>query len=372
MTVAWEVAVVGKGSVHSVPWPSDGTLTVGRDARSGLCLDAASVSRQHLVLRVADGRFTVEDVGSANGTFLHGDRLPTGRPAALSPGDAVYVGDFALIVRGVRGDAGGLGDDERLHESPLGSPAMRAVYEHIDSVAPSTINVLILGETGVGKDIVAQALHARSGRRGPLVRVNCAALSASLLESELFGHERGAFTGAHSAKPGLLEVAAGGSAFLDEVGEMPLALQSTLLHAIETREVQRVGSVTPRAVDVRFIAATNRPLEADAASGRFRANLYYRLAGFTIAVPPLRERREDILPLAEAMLARLSARAGLPSPPQLNEEAERRLVAHAWPGNVRELRNVIERALLLANGRTIDVSHLPSALAGGARPVAPR
>jgi DNA-binding NtrC family response regulator len=248
---------------------------------------------------------------------------------------------------------------------------MRAVYEHIDSVAPSAINVLILGETGVGKDIVAQALHARSGRRGPLVRVNCAALSASLLESELFGHERGAFTGAHSAKPGLLEVAAGGSAFLDEVGEMPLALQSTLLHAIETREVQRVGSVTPRAVDVRFIAATNRPLEADAASGRFRADLYDRLAGFTIAVPPLRERREDILPLAEAMLARLSARAGLPSPPQLNEEAERRLVAHAWPGNVRELRNVIERALLLANGRTIDVSHLPFALGGGARPVAP-
>jgi two-component system response regulator AtoC len=240
----------------------------------------------------------------------------------------------------------------------LRSPAMLALHAQIEPVARSNINVLILGETGVGKDVLARHVHERSERRGkPFVRVNCVALAESLLESELFGHEKGAFTGAVQRKPGLLESASGGTVFLDEIGELPQRLQPKLLQAIETREVTSLGAVKPRTIDVRFVAATNRDLEADALSGLFRSDLYYRLAGFTAAVPPLRDRREDILPLANSFLRAAAAAGGASA--RIRDDAAVSLLDYAWPGNVRELRNVIERALALSEGRSIGPEHLP-------------
>jgi transcriptional regulator with PAS, ATPase and Fis domain len=205
---------------------------------------------------------------------------------------------------------------------------------------------------------MAERIHCTSRRAsGPFVRLNCAAFPEALLESELFGHEKGAFTGATQAKPGLVETADRGTLLLDEVGEMPPNTQVALLRVLEAREVRRVGSVQPFAVDVRVISATNSDLEASVAAGRFRRDLLYRLNGVTIVVPPLRERRSEILPLARELLGRAAAATGMKAPP-LTSAAEGALVAHAWPGNVRELRNVIERALVVSEGAPIDEYHL--------------
>ncbi len=242
----------------------------------------------------------------------------------------------------------------------LRSPAMLAIYDQLDAVARGGINVLILGETGAGKDVLARSIHERSERaHKPFLRLNCAALAEPLLESELFGHEKGAFTGALSSKLGLLQSTAGGTVFLDEIGEFPQRLQPKLLQVLENREILSVGSVKPRAIDVRFIAATNRDLEAEALSGNFRSDLYYRLAGFTFVIPPLRERREDILPLALEFLRRLSVEQGKRSPIRIRDDAAIHLIDYAWPGNVRELRNVIERAVVLCDGHSIGPEHLP-------------
>jgi two-component system response regulator AtoC len=242
----------------------------------------------------------------------------------------------------------------------LRSPAMLALYEQVGAVARGGINVLILGETGVGKDVLARAIHEQSERaQKPFLRLNCAALAEPLLESELFGHEKGAFTGAIQNKMGLLQSAAGGTVFLDEIGELPRRLQPKLLQVLENREILSVGSVKPRAIDVRFIAATNRDLEAEALSGDFRSDLYYRLAGFSFVIPPLRERREDILPLALEFLRRRSLERGPGAPLRIRDDASVRLIDYAWPGNVRELRNVVERAVVLSEGKSIGPEHLP-------------
>jgi DNA-binding NtrC family response regulator len=234
------------------------------------------------------------------------------------------------------------------------SPAMRKLYELAERVAASDINILVVGETGVGKEILVQTIHRGSARaRAPLLALNCAAVSESLLESELFGHERGAFTGAVGTKPGLLETAPGGTVFLDEIGEMSLGLQAKLLRVIETREVRRVGGLKGRAIDVRLIAATHRDLGAEAASGRFRRDLYFRLNGITLAIPPLRERPEEILALAEHFLVQFARR----NPPTLSREATAWLLRHTWPGNIRELRNVIERSTTLCTSGEIAVEH---------------
>jgi transcriptional regulator with PAS, ATPase and Fis domain len=227
----------------------------------------------------------------------------------------------------------------------------------------------VVGETGAGKEVIAEAIHRRSRRAaGPFVRLNCAAVAEQLLESEWFGYERGAFTGAAAAKPGLLETADGGTVLLDEVAELPLALQAKLLRVVEERAVLRVGGVRPRRIDVRFLAATHRDLEAEITKGSFRQDLYFRLNGVTIHVPPLRERREEIRFLAGVFIAEAAAEAERERPPSLQEEALAWLEAYPWPGNVRELRNVIERAVLLASGDSVSVSDLPDRL----KPVAAR
>ncbi len=230
------------------------------------------------------------------------------------------------------------------------SSAMQMVREQIARVAPTDATVLILGETGTGKELAARAIHNGSRRAGkPFIPVNCAALSETLLESELFGHERGAFTGAERARQGLFEAAHRGTLFLDEAGEMPLALQTKLLRVLMDGQVLRVGATAPRAVDVRIIAATHRDLQQRIADGKFREDLYYRLAVFPLVIPPLRERREDVVLLIEHFLKKVAATMGV-SPRDVAPLAMEKLVRYRYPGNVRELRNIIERAYILGNG----------------------
>ena len=255
----------------------------------------------------------------------------------------------------------------RLRPAPAGSappgaivldPRMRDVYRLAEKAAGRDINVLILGETGVGKEILAQTIHRASKRADrPFLSLNCGGVSETLRESELFGYERGAFTDAKVAKPGLLEMAEGGTVFLDEIGEMSPSIQAMLLRAIDTKQIMRVGGVRPKAIDVRFVAATNRDLVEEIREKRFRSDLYYRLNQISLEIPPLRERRSEIRPLAEAFLAELAG--GAAGAPRLSNEAVQLLESHAWDGNIRELRNVINRALVLCDGDTIEPEHLP-------------
>ena len=237
------------------------------------------------------------------------------------------------------------------------SPKMKELHAMIDRVAPSQLPVLIFGETGSGKELIARALHARGSRGdGPLRSINCGAIPATLLESVLFGHEKGAFTGAETARAGVFEEARGGTVFLDEVGELSPAAQAALLRVLEAKTITRVGAVDERPVDVRIVAATHRDLQRMAGEGTFREDLYFRLNGVALSVPPLRERPEEILPLAERFLA--EAAPGM----TLGPDARRRLMDHAWPGNVRELRNAIERAAVLSRSDVVELEDLPESL----------
>jgi len=245
-------------------------------------------------------------------------------------------------------------------ESVGHSAAFRQLMATTERIAgASRVPVLILGESGTGKEHIAQAIHRLSARAdGPWVTVNCSALPEGLLEAEMFGHEKGAFTDARQARKGLLELADGGTLFLDEIGDLSLALQPKLLRAIETQTFRRIGSQKETRVDVRFVAATHRDLPAMVAQGSFRQDLYYRLNVGTIEVPPLRERREDILALAEHFVARFAPTIGCAGV-SLGEDVRRCLQAYRWPGNVRELRNVVERALILCSGDKVQLQQLP-------------
>jgi two-component system NtrC family response regulator len=236
---------------------------------------------------------------------------------------------------------------------------MQAVFSLVRRVAASEATVLIRGESGTGKELIARAVHHASARAaGPLVCVNCAALPETLLESELFGHEKGAFTGAHAARQGRFEAAHGGSLFLDEIGDLPLHLQVKLLRVLQEREVERLGSSRPIPVDVRLLAATHGDLEAAVRAGTFRDDLYYRLDVVTVTVPPLRERRADIPPLLEHFLARFTRDNGKPIR-GLTQEARDALLRYDYPGNVRELENLVERAVVLTRDDVIGLGDLP-------------
>ena len=237
------------------------------------------------------------------------------------------------------------------------SEGMKGVLDLVDRAAPSRASVLVQGESGTGKEVVARRLHLKSNRvGGPFVAVNCRAFAESVLESELFGHEKGSFTGAIAAHAGCFERAGGGTLLLDEIGDIGPAFQAKLLRVIQEGEVQRVGAAMPRRVDVRVVAATNRSLQTEVAEGRFREDLFFRLNVIPIVIPPLRERREDVLPLAHHFLRRHAGESGRLV--GISGEAERRLLAHDWPGNVRELHNAIERALVLTRHDQIQPEDL--------------
>jgi DNA-binding NtrC family response regulator len=354
---------------------SRGQLTVGRSRSCDLCIDHPSVSREHAIFH-GSNPVTVEDRGSTNGTTVAGVRVPSGARVPVQRGAVVAIGAAVLVIRAAFDDAAPPEPPPpRSGAAPVrGTPsvivvdgAMRELYRVVDLVAKGDLSVVLLGETGSGKDVVADAIHRRSTRASATyVRVNCAALPDALLESELFGYERGAFTGAVQAKPGLLELASGGTVFLDEIAELPLPMQAKLLRVLENREVTRVGGLKSRSIDVRFICATNRDLIGLVRAGTFRQDLFFRLNGISLVIPPLRDRRSEILHLVQAFVAQACRDAGRPELP-VSREAMTALEAHDWPGNVRELRNVIDRAVTLCTGATIDAHHLPPPEAGFGR-----
>ena len=249
------------------------------------------------------------------------------------------------------------------------SPALRAILEEVQVVAPTDSTVLIEGETGTGKELIARAIHMQSRRRnGPFVRLNCAAIPMDLLESELFGHEKGAFTGAVAQRIGRFEAANGGTLFLDEIGDMPLALQAKLLRVLQEQEFERLGSSCTRRVDVRVVAATHQDLNAMIADGRFRMDLYYRINVFPIALPPLRERLTDI-PILVAHFAQIFAGRMSKQISKIGKGAMDALIRYSWPGNIRELQNLIERAVILSKGAVLQLPALPAVKRAEQEPV---
>ncbi len=247
-------------------------------------------------------------------------------------------------------------------------PAMRKLYELLRKAAPSEGRVLVTGENGTGKELIARAIHQNSRRaKGPFVKLNCAAVPAELIESELFGHERGAFTGAHAARKGRFELADRGSLFLDEVGDMPAAMQAKLLRVLQEGEFERVGGTETLSADVRVIAATNKDLKKEIEAGRFREDLYYRLAVVEIHAPPLRERKEDIAPLVAAFLREACEKNGR-RPMKASQGAVAALMAYEWPGNVRELRNLVERLAILSDGPELGPADVADVLPGARKP----
>jgi two-component system, NtrC family, response regulator AtoC len=381
-TGALEVLVYVRQHCSVFRLPESGSLKVGRSAGSDIRIDDPSVSRFHFVLHVSDV-IEVEDLGSANGTSVFASeaddvsdeptqrneaeaRLGPGKRRVVTPGDFIRAG-VALVVVQPPNKAGPQAVSAVSSRPPsdaaplvLLDSEMKRAYDIAVRAAQSGISVLITGETGAGKEIFAETIHLRSNRRDrPLLRLNCAALPEALLESELFGHERGAFTGATQTKVGLLESNDQGTVFLDEIGEMPLSTQAKLLRVLEEKTILRVGATRPRSIDVRFIWATNRDLRAEARAGRFRQDLYYRIAGVEFSIPPLRKRPSEIEPLARMFLERFCRRSGLPIP-QLTAAALEALQRYSWPGNVRELKNVMERAPFLSGGALIDAEHIPT------------
>jgi len=346
-------------------------VVIGRGESADIRVDDPAVSRRHVRLTFGS-RMTVEDLGSANGTRVHGDIIPGRTERPLAAGIGVELGQTIVVVQqgnedaphDVRRPEDSLWSDERSTRRAdahvVSDRVMMRRYKLLERVSQGNISVLLAGETGVGKEVMAHAVHRSSPRaKKPFVKLNCAAIPESLFESELFGHVPGAFTGAEGTKRGLLESADGGTVFLDEIGEMPMSMQAKLLRVIEQKELIPVGGVTPRAIDVRFVAATNRDLEAECAEGRFRRDLYYRLNGITVEVPPLRERDGEIEGLANAFVLEYARQLGFGDAPVLSTSALDALKRHRWPGNIRELRNVIERAVLLSAGGSIRLEHLP-------------
>jgi DNA-binding NtrC family response regulator len=377
---ALHLIVAGRSAFASYRLPARGKITIGRADDCDVQIGDDGISRRHARLHVGE-RIEIEDTGSVNGTYVRDERLEPGKRAELALGEACRLGSTSLVVGGAPRPAAASPDadaatrrSQRFEQAPRSThaaiapvvrdPAMLGVYSFVDRIAIGNINVLLLGETGAGKEVVAEAIHARSPRRArPLLRLNCAALSEPLLEAELFGHERGAFTGASHAKDGLLETAHGGTVLLDEAADMPLSVQAKLLRVIETGQLTRVGGVHARHVDVRFVSATNKEPRSEIEQGRLRQDLFFRLAGVEVRVPPLRERPLDVEPLAHAFLARVCAELGRAAP-SFAPEALSILRGYAWPGNVRELKNVVERAALLCSGPFITPEHFPLAEMG--------
>jgi DNA-binding NtrC family response regulator len=347
----------GNMSSHRVP--SQGEIVVGRGADTDVPIEHSTVSRRHATILLGE-EIRITDQGSFNGTRIGGKKLEPHIPAPLGIATIAELGETMVVlqVEGAEALTHSRSTSSVREPRPELSPAMQHLYRLVDHVAESNLTVIVRGETGAGKEVVAEELHKRSPRAaGPLVKLNCAALPEQLLEGELFGYERGAFTGAVSAKMGLIEAAHGGTLFLDEIGEMPLATQAKLLRVVESREVMRLGSLRAKGIDLRLVAATHRDLETMVATGAFRQDLYYRLNGVSLTIPPLRERVDEIPRLANELAVRFCKEAKRPIIP-ISDAALAVLKAYPWPGNVRELRNVIERAIVFCRTIAIAPEHL--------------
>jgi transcriptional regulator with GAF, ATPase, and Fis domain len=340
---------------------------IGKSKDNDLVLADETVSRAHCeIARDARG-YLLRDLGSTNGTLLDGAEI---KEAWLKAGAVITVGKVELKVRPFAERIELLPSERTRYGEMVGhSLAMRQIFGLLERLGPTDATVLIGGETGTGKDVLARSVHALSPRaKGPFIVVDCGAVVGSLVESELFGHEKGAFTGAVAARQGAFELAHGGTLFLDEIGELPLDLQPKLLRALEQRSIRRVGGNHTQRVDIRVIAASKRNLRMEVERGKFREDLFFRLAVVPIELPPLRERREDVPLLVETLLAAL-AEHDPTAPRRIHPSAMDALRAHDWPGNVRELRNVLERAAYLsrATGRDqVELAMVP--FAGPATP----
>jgi DNA-binding NtrC family response regulator len=313
-------------------------FVIGTGELANLRLTDHTVSREHLRLHLSDTGVVLRDDGSRNGTWIGGLRI---HHASLASGARITLGSTTLTIH-VDADVSELPVSSRgRFGDALGtSHAMRAVFALLERAAPTELTILIEGESGVGKEVLARAIHGASARKdGPFVAVDCGAIPANLIESELFGHVRGAFTGAQGDRAGLFASANGGTIFLDEIGELPIDVQPKLLRVLEAREVRPVGSNKSQAVDVRVVAATNRRLAEAVENGQFREDLLYRLSVVRVHVPPLRDRPTDIVPIAKHFLVMQTKEPTAQFPP----EVEGMLLGYAWPGNVRELRNVVMR-----------------------------
>ena len=353
--------------------PDDSSMLIGRGAEVDIDLPATAVSRKHARLHLRAGQEPViEDLGSANKTQVGGVVLRPGERLTVKPGQAIQIWEYVLMLRTPL--AGSQAKDLRSHSCNstvqmvmqtaepglvLHDERMKTLYRQAKEAAAGNVTVLIQGETGSGKDVLARAIHRFSPRAArPFCTIDLGALSENLIESELFGHEKGAFTTADRRKMGLLQTAPEGTIFLNEIGELPLRLQVKLLRVIEDRVLIPVGGTKPLKLDVRFIAATNKDLAAEVQAGRFRRDLFFRLRGFPLVVPPLRERRSEILVLARAFADRFARELGRPTP-SLTPDACAAIEAHDWPGNVRELSQVMESAVIRASSGPIECDHLP-------------
>lgn len=374
--------VLKDDAVLSVALPPGRSLVIGRSDRADVHIDDPSVSRLHAVIHVgvaeegAVPEITLEDLGSANGTMLSGRTLTRGQSVSIAPGEPVQLGLATLVVELRAPSARAEGGWRRaLKDEPSASgpriiaedERMRAVLERVDQVAPSAVSVMIVGEKGVGKSLVAEAIHRRSGRTGPFVHFDCTSLPGEALEDELFGHEKDA-TGLVGLKPGLLESADHGTFFFDGFDKLPHSLQSKVLRAIDDGMVYRAGSSTPRRIDVRWVSATTGDPAMEIARGALRKDLYHRLNGVTLGVPPLRERPKDIPALALSFGSQVRLQTGARGAiPGFTAEALEQLQRHPWTGNVHELRQVVARAVLVSGGGMIRPEHLTFGGASEAR-----
>jgi transcriptional regulator with GAF, ATPase, and Fis domain len=344
-----DAVVLGRAERREIDRGS-GTLRVG--------IPDGRMSAAHARMQRVLGEWMLEDAGSKNGTVLDGRRVDR---SPLHDGAVLQLGHTFLLFRSLPALADEAVDEATLESRPPAlrtlSPALQMEFERVALVARSAVPVLIRGETGTGKELIARAIHDLSRRNGAFVPLNCGALPDTLVESELFGYRKGSFTGAAEDRVGLIRSSDGGTLFLDEIGDLPLPAQAALLRVLQEAEVQPVGATRPVTVDLRVIAATHRDLEALAAAEKFRTDLLARLSGYTVHVPPLRERREDFGLITSALLRKLGARG-----PRFTSDAARALLAHQWPLNVRELEKCLAAALALALDGHIDLEHLPASV----------
>jgi transcriptional regulator with GAF, ATPase, and Fis domain len=354
------LVVYSRGPVPIRAYVIGRAATLGRDPTADIPVDDSGVSRAHVRLELRGSSFWVTDLGSRNGTHVNGELVHAGG-AIAEPGSVVRAGRTLLVISADVSPYLAARPSEL--RGLIGGAALDDARFCIDTIAATKTPVLVLGETGTGKEVVAGLLHERSGRAGPFVALNCAAVPAELVDAELFGHARGAFSGATAARTGLFRAADGGTLFLDEIGEMPPNVQAKLLRSLETEEVRAVGEDRAVRVDVRIVAATNRDVDELVDAGGFRGDLVHRLAGLRIRLPPLRDRREDMPALVEHFAnAAGTAVAVL---------ALERLMLHTWPGNVRELRNVIGSAAEIARRKQhqeIELEDVESLLVPPSRP----